>query len=42
MIVSDGKATMHELQTVYGVKDAFDLAEVISVDLANKRRLNEG
>lgn len=29
-------ATMHELQTVYGVKDAYDLLEVLSVDNANK------
>jgi len=36
-IVSSGLATLHELQTVYGVKDAFDLAEVIRVDSHNRR-----
>lgn len=35
-LVSSRMATMHELQTVYGVKDAYDLLEVLSVDNANK------
>lgn len=38
-IVSSGKATLHELQTVYGVRDAYDLLEVINVDLVNERRI---
>lgn len=25
-------ATLHELQTVYGVKDAYDMLEIITVD----------
>jgi hypothetical protein len=33
---------MWELQSVYGVKDAFDLAEVISVDSHNRREANRG
>jgi hypothetical protein len=41
MIVSDGKATLHELQSVYGVRDAFNLAEVISVDVHNRRKVSE-
>lgn len=39
MIVSDGKATLHELQSVYGVGDCFNLAEVISVDNHNRREM---
>jgi hypothetical protein len=39
MIVSDRSATLHELQTVYSVRDAFNLAEVIAVDSFNKREL---
>jgi hypothetical protein len=42
MIVSDGKATLHELQSVYGVRDAFNLAEVIGVDAHNRRETNKG
>ncbi len=41
MIVSDGKATLHELQSVYGVRDLFDLAEVISVDAYNRREIDK-
>lgn len=40
-IVSSGKATLHELQTVYGVQDAYDLLEVINVDLYNERVARE-
>lgn len=42
MIVSDGKATLNELQSVYGVRDAFNLAEVISVDVHNRRAIDPG
>jgi hypothetical protein len=38
-IVSSGKATLHELQTVYGVADAYDMLEVVTVDLHNERVL---
>jgi hypothetical protein len=41
MIVSDGKATLHELQSVYGVRDAYNLAEVISVDAHNRREIDK-
>lgn len=37
MIVSNGIASLHELQSVYGVRDLFDLAEVICVDGHNRR-----
>lgn len=38
-IVSSGKATLHELQTVYGLADAYDLLEVLVVDAHNQRVL---
>lgn len=40
-IVSAGKATLHELQSVYSLRDAYELAEVILVDGVNQRRLTE-
>lgn len=30
-------ATLHELQTVYGVSDAYRMLEVLNVDLHNQR-----
>lgn len=30
-------ATLHELQTVYGLEDLYDLLEIISVDIHNQR-----
>ena len=30
-------ATLHELQTVYGVADAYNMLEVLNVDLHNQR-----
>jgi hypothetical protein len=41
MIVSDGKATLHELQSVYGVGDAFNLCEVIACDAHNRREIEK-
>ncbi|WP_280818954.1 hypothetical protein [Methylobacterium variabile] len=35
--MSSGRATLHELQTVYGIKDAHDLLEVIQIDAHNER-----
>ena len=32
---------MHELQTVYGVKDLYDLLEIIAVDANNQREIAE-
>lgn len=37
MIVSSGKATLAELQTVYGLEDLYDLIEVVNVDAYNQR-----
>jgi hypothetical protein len=39
VVISAGKATLYELQSVYGVRDLFNLAEVISVDGYNRRVL---
>lgn len=36
-IVGSRHATLYELQTVYGVRDAYDLLEIIMVDNANER-----
>lgn len=36
MVLSRRLATLHELDTVYGVEDAHDLLEVIMVDDANQ------
>lgn len=33
-------ATLHELDTVYGVQDLWDMLEVITVDAHNSRILN--
>lgn len=40
-IVSSGRATLHELDTVYSIEDAYDLLEVIVVDSHNQRVLRE-
>lgn len=35
-VISSGKATLHELDTVYGVADLWMILEVIAVDSHNK------
>lgn len=35
--MSSRHATLHELQTVYGVRDLYMLLEIYSVDLHNER-----
>lgn len=42
MIVSSGLATLTELQSVYGVMDAFNISEVIAVDAFNRREASKG
>ncbi|EEY13227.1 TPA: hypothetical protein PWY45_001944 [Mannheimia haemolytica] len=37
VVVSSKLATLHELQTIYGLEDALDLIEVFSVDTYNHR-----
>jgi hypothetical protein len=36
-VVSSDKATLHELATVYGVEDLYDLLEIITIDGHNSR-----
>lgn len=36
-IISSKQATLHELSTVYGVEDMYNLIEIISVDAHNAR-----
>lgn len=40
-VVSKGMATLHELDTVYGTQDLFDLIEIIAVDAHNQRVINK-
>lgn len=40
-MISAGLATMHELDTVYGLKDLYDLHEIVMVDAYNRRKLEE-
>lgn len=39
ILISNGKATLHELDTVYGWEDAYDLLEIIIVDAHNRKLL---
>lgn len=40
-LVSARLATLTELQTVYGVQDAYDILEVHNVDAYNERKARE-
>lgn len=40
-VVSRGMASLHELDTVYGSQDLYDMMEIICVDNANQRILNK-
>jgi hypothetical protein len=39
--VSSKLATLHELSTVYGIEDVYDLLEVIAVDAYNIKKMRE-
>jgi hypothetical protein len=39
MVISERQATLHELQSVYGVGDLFQICEVIAVSAFNRREL---
>lgn len=41
MIISTGKATLYELQTIYSLEDMYDMLEVIQVDAANTYIINK-
>jgi len=34
-------ASLHELDTVYGLEDVFDMLEIIAIDNHNKNLLNQ-
>lgn len=40
-IVSSKLATLNELQTVYGIEDAYDLLEIINVNSYNQRAVEK-
>lgn len=40
-VVSRRFATLHELDTVYGTEDVYDMMEIISVDSHNQSILNQ-
>ena len=40
-MLSTGKATLHELSTVYGVEACYDMLEVVSVDAHNRELTRE-
>jgi hypothetical protein len=41
IVISAEMATLHELDTVYGVEDLYDMLEIITVDGENRRRMNK-
>ena len=41
MLVSSGKVTLAELDSVYSLEDAYDLVEVVVVDAANRAKIEE-
>jgi hypothetical protein len=40
-VISSGKATLHELDTVYGLEDLYEMIEIITVDAHNQRVLSK-
>lgn len=40
-VVSKGFATLHELDSVYGTQDLYDMLEIIAVDSHNQRIINK-
>lgn len=40
-VISGNRATLIELQTVYGVRDLYNLLEIVMVDFYNKHALNK-
>lgn len=40
-LISARVATLHELQTVYGLRDAYDMLEVVAVDRYNTAAVNQ-
>lgn len=40
-VISSGKATLVELDTVLGLQDVYDLLEIVAVDEHNRRTLEK-
>ena len=40
-LLSKRMATLHELDTVYGVRDVYDMLEVVTIDDYNKALVNQ-
>lgn len=40
-MISSGRATLHELDTVYSVEDVYLMLEVVMVDAYNQRVVNK-
>jgi hypothetical protein len=40
-VISSRLATLHELDTVYGVEDLYDLIEVLAIDAHNQSLANK-
>lgn len=40
-VISAGKASLHECDTVYGLEDIYDILEIISVDAHNRNVMNK-
>jgi len=40
-LISKGKATLHELRTIYDYEDALDMWEVVIVDAINEMRAHK-
>ena len=40
-VITSKHATLHELNTVYGMEDLYDLLEIISIDAHNQRVMQE-
>lgn len=41
VVMSQKMATLHELQTVYGIEDVYDMLEVLNVDAHNQEIANK-
>lgn len=40
-VLSTGRATLHELGTVYGTQDCYDILEVAAIDAHNAKLVRE-
>ena len=37
VVAASGRATIHEMSTVYGLEDIYDMIEIIVIDAHNRR-----